>query len=659
MAKKPVVTKHAFDPDIESYLTSIYREEVETSISNNSENVDIFEQTVAMFEGQRVVKDYDWESNLSLKEGTSILLTDGSTSVNQYFQSRDFVEVRLEGDSDEDALKCSAAKKTINKTLNNRRLYHYMKFNRAKHITNMASHVYALCFWRQDIERKQVGFQRKWQDSGQIDEFGRRVWNAVEDPVIEETIKMDMFDYDVFDPRNVFVSDEYTYNIQQKKRIIFRSEMTYEEMKTVEKQNGYINLDLVKEMSKPPETETSKKSYNKDKNTTKDKKTPIKSFDLYTRFGKIWAIVEERTEDGMPKAIKPGYDKDGNVTDDAELVEAIVCFAVSGSNSVLVRFDATPYIDSRGNTYKPALRGICYPHPTKDTGLGEGELILDLDAGINDSFNLMFDTAKLKTIPTTVTDKFAADDNDSIFVQPGHNIAIEGGKKAFDFIQVPNSLTDMMGMTSLIKNHTEQVTSTYPTTMGNVGGIAASTTATAIAGAESRTNLRQNYQSLTWEYTYLVDFYWLILQMTWQFSRPETALKIMGDDVYHFDPDADYTYSPVTSAIETEFNRFRMMQMVQQTIATLVPLAQVPQSGAIEVINQLLEKYYDLLGPDLVRMNKKKLNENIPPQMLQGSPGGPGSQPAIGMGTSNQNGQPMSMAEQGARQGIQQTGTVA
>jgi len=636
--------KHEFDPEIENHVLSILGEEVEAGKSNRSSDNSQFEMVVDMFEGQRPVKDYEWYSNLSLKEGTSILLTDCSTAVNQYFQTRDFVEVRLEGDDPNDLPKSRAAKKCINKTLNNRRLNHYLKFTRSKNINNMASHVYALCEWEQDIEKKVVGYDYDWVENG-VDETGAITWKRQEEPIEEETVKLDRFNYDVYDPRNVFASDEYTYTVQDKRWIIFRSEQSYEDLEIMAKKNGYINLDAVKEMTRPTETEIDRVASKKTKN--KPKNTPIKVFDLYVRFGKVWAIVDGRSESGIPIKIKPGYDNDGTVLDDAELVEAIVAHVQAGSSRVLVRFDATPFIDSRGNAFRPILRGICYPHPTKDTGLGEGDLLLDLNAAIDDSFNLAFDRAKLATIPVTVSEKFAAEDNDSIYFEPGHNIAIEGGKKAIEMFQIDDNLQGMLSMLSTILNKTEQVTSTYPTTMGNIAAMPASTTATAIAGAEQRTNMRQNYKSITFEYTFLTDFYWMILQMIWRFAHPKTILQLMGEDAYYFDPDADYTYTPVTSAIETEYNKFRKIQMLQQLMATVAP---IPNPNTPKLLNVLVDLVFDTLGADFMRMQKVKFDESQQSQMaaMMGG-GGAGSQQLLPMSASNQNGQPMSGAEMGVR----------
>jgi hypothetical protein len=632
--------------DVENYVISLVTEEVATAETNRDSVSEDFDTIVDMFEGKRPVKDYEWYSNLSMKEATSIILTDCSNATNQYFQTRDFVEVHLEGDREEDEVKARAAKKCINKTLNNRRLYHYQKFNRAKLINNMSSHVYLLCQWNQNIENKVVGTERKWINTGTVDEFGEIVWQPEDSPIEQEVIKLDHFDYDVFDGRNVFVSDEYTYSIQQKRYITFRSEATYSELKSLEKSNGYINLDIVKGLSAPNETETKRVS-SKLNQTSQAKKTPIQPFDLYTRFGKVWAIVEEKDVSGLPIKIKPGYDKDGNILEEAELVESIICWVISGSNKVMVRFDATPYIDSNGNPYRPIVRGICYPHPTKDTGLGEGELLLDLNAGIDDAFNLAMDRVKLATIPVTISDKFAAQDNDTIFFEPGHNIAIEGGKKAFDMLQVEDNIQGMAQMIGMMLNKTEQVTATFPSTMGNLSGISSSTTATAFTGTENRASSRQNYKAITFEYTCLDPFYWIILQMFWQFARPQTALQMLGEDAYSFDPDADYSYSPVTSSIETEYNKYRKVQMLQQLLATIAP---IPNPKTPEIMNKLMTMIFDTLGPDYNRANKVQFDTSKQSQVLaMGGGGGSASQPMVSSGASNQNGQMMSLGEMGVR----------
>jgi hypothetical protein len=657
--KESEKAKHEYDESVENFLTGmVIDDEIASAESNQKENNQTYEDVIEMF-----AKDYDWYSNLSLKEATSIILTDVSTAVNQYFQTRDFVEVVNNGERPDDVKKCRAAKKAINKTLNNRRLNHYQKFTRSKTINNLASHVYAVCQWNQDIERNQVGTRQFWQEG--TDEEGNPTWVPASEPIIKETIKVDRFDYDVIDPRNSWASDEYTYSIQQKKWFAYRTEKSYEDLKGGAKANGYINLDIVKELqsTKAEDTEANKVLKKK---TTQPKKTPSKLMDVYTRMGGIWAIVKERrnvtTLNGIvsvPSKIEPGYDAEGNVLDEAEYIkESIITIVSVNGNKVIIRFDATPYIDSSGNPFKPVLKGLCYPHPTKDTGLGDGELLLDFDMATNDAFNLAFDRAKLKTIPTMIGEKMAIEDNDSIFIAPGHTIAVEGGAKSLEMFKDVGDVQEIMQMLATIFNKTEQVTATYPTTMGNVGAVSPSTTATAIVGAENRTYLRGSFKGLTFEYTFQIEMYWMILQMIFRFARPETAIKLMGEDVYFFDPDGDYAYSPVTSSVETEFNKFRKLQMLQQMMATV---AQVPNPNTPVIMNKLLIMVYQLLGPDYMEIEKTLLDTSKPSQlasmgMLESMGGNAGagenmagSLPSIGNPTSNQTGNPQTMGEMDAR----------
>lgn len=644
--------KHEYDESVEGFLSRmVIEDEIATEQENKRAANETFEDVLQMFEGKRSVKDYDWYTNLSLKEATSIILTDVSSSVNQYFQTRDFVEVVNEGDHPNAEQKCMAVKKCINKSLNNRRLYHYQKFSRSKLMNNLYSHVYAICQWKQDAEKKEVGTVEGWKKS-QPDDEGYTTWERVQEPIYSNIIHEDRFDYDVLDSRTCWESPEFTYSVQDKKWFAYLTNRSLEELKGEAKANGYINIDLLERLTPVDDTE-SERLKGKGNRKQRASKTPSKDIDVYTRLGGMWAIVEERDSRGFPSSIKPGYDKDGNVLKDAEyLKETIMVIAVSGANRVLIRFTHTPYIDSRGRTYKPVVRGICYPHPTKDTGLGDGELLIDLDAASNDAFCLGFDRGKLQTIPTMIGDKNAVDDNTSIRIEPGHTISIEGGPKALEMFKAEGNLRDIMEMKAMIDNRMEQVTATYPTTMGNLSSIAASTTATAIAGAENRTNARGSFKSITFEYTFLTDLYWMCLQMVYQFATVETMKELMGEDVYYFDPDGDYTYSPVTGAIEAESSKFRKIQVLNQTMQTV---AAMPNPNTPAILNVLLNMLYDLLGPDYAKLKKPMMDTSKQSQMLamqNGMGGGGGSVSAVENPASNQYATAQSIQERAARDGM-------
>jgi len=188
---------------------------------------------------------------------------------------------------------------------------------------------------------------------------------------------------------------------------------------------------------------------------------------------------------------------------------------------------------------------------------------------------------------------------------------------------------------TLLKGSGEQLLSIYPTTMGDLPEQA-STTATAVAGAETRSNIRANYKSLTFEFTFLLEFYSIILQMFYQFAELATAEKILGEDAEYFDPDADYTYSPVSSSIEQEYSKKAKIQLIDQIIGRLVAY---PNPKTSVIINKLMSKVFEYLGDEFPQYSKFLLDETVSPTEggAEGAVGG--NMPAQPISpASNQNG---------------------
>jgi len=318
-------------------------------------------------------------------------LTESSQWASQYFANREYVDVYLEGDGDNDKEKCSLVKKLLNKTLNRKSLYHYHKYMRARTINSTAGVVYGVCGWEQKLKPTTVGTRKVHDGTVTTLPNGMMMPNFKDEDVIEDLPIKDHLEYDILDPRNVRTSNTYCYSIQQKEWITVRSEESYESLKANEESHGYINLDKVKELvkeKKNQETDTSKESYNKDdKNQKVDK--PVSRFgDLLTRYGKMWAIVTESDDNGNPIKIEYAYDDLGDIKENAEIIEGISAIFCYGGKQILIRFQATPFIDDRGNPYRPLLRGLCYIHPTKDTGMSDGKYARESQVAQNFLTNL-------------------------------------------------------------------------------------------------------------------------------------------------------------------------------------------------------------------------------------------------------------------------------
>jgi hypothetical protein len=253
----------------------------------------------------------------------------------------------------------------------------------------------------------------------------------------------------------------------------------------------------------------------------------------------------------------------------------------------------------------------------------------------------------LATLPMFKGNKYALEDSSRVVMEPEGIIKLENPEKDLIELQIKDNPVGAINQIGMLQNQGQKITSIYPTTMGQLPG-AASTTATAIAGSETRSDARGNYKSLTVENTMLCEQYWMILQFTWQFMDKKTAVSMMGEEVYSFDPESEYAYIPLSQNIEMEYNKYRKLQMVDQLVGR-VANSMNPKTPML--LNKLLTKAFELLGEEYADFKDALLDENAPvmPQ---------GNAPAnMGMPATNQTGMPMSPMEMGTRSGMSQ-GTI-
>jgi hypothetical protein len=205
----------------------------------------------------------------------------------------------------------------------------------------------------------------------------------------------------------------------------------------------------------------------------------------------------------------------------------------------------------------------------------------------------------------------------------------------------------------------QQMDAIFPTTMGALPAQA-STTATAIAGAEQKSDVRTNFKALTFENTFDCELYWMILQMTNQFAKPETGVNLMGEKVYNFDITREYWFKPLSQSVESEQSKAMKVRNYIQYLQALGPYMQffMNQPNFIEFINLIFTRISEYLGDEVSNVSKKLLNPKIKP-MMEGQ-GMPPGMPQGGMPqaptaqlppSSNQNMQPQSATEQFARIG--------
>jgi len=627
---------------IERQVTDQLYNEYSIARRNQESDTMDFEAILDLLECKRTEREYEWMSDVFIPEYPSIHLTEASQWANQYFQTRDFVDVYLSGETPEDKIKAKMVKKLINSTLNQTEVRHFIKYIQLRGINSTRGVCYALCRWEKQSKENTVEVPiRRPIVNAMTGEF------SYEDSIrtdIQVEYTMDRFNYDPIDPRNIFTDNKYAYSLQEKEYIIIRDEISYEDLKEAETRRGYFNLDKIKKLREPRKTDTAKETHDSAGSTAVPEKPIKKNFDHLIRFGKMWSLIEESDNDGYPVKTKSGMDELGNIKEGAELIESIVEEIFTGDMRILIRFQPTPYRTSKGIPYRPVIRGLCYIHPTKDVGMSDGKYSRELQVALNDTINMSNDRTKLSTLPTFKGQQNAIMDNDQIYFEPEHVIPLPNVEDLEEF-KINPDVRGAMAQAGLFISKMQQVNSIYPTTMGELPEMA-STTATAVAGAETRTNSRANYKSLTFENTFFIDFYWMMLQMAFQFMHPTTASKLWGRDARLFDPDGDYSYTPISSNIEQEYSKDRKVQRYDQILSRI---ASIPNPAIIPIIAYILQQQCILLGAEF---------QDISPmlEVLKATPNtpepGPGSQQAptgSPLPTSNQTGNLMSMQEQNVR----------
>jgi len=625
--------------------------ELSISEANQQYSNDEFEEIVALLGTERQEREYDWMSDIRIPEFASHWLVQAALDAQQNFQMRDFVEVYVEDSSDDAKISAESAKELINRTLNQRHLHYYLKFLRGKSINNIVGRVYAKCWWEQETKREIVDYSVRYEDLD-VDIYG--------DPLIEETqipdkqeIKepvygdvpvIDRFNFDIWDQRNVFTDNSYVYSIQDKKFVIFRSEMTLTELKKVSAKNGYFNLDLLKEIKPPDKTKFASEAADKDQNYDSVTSSSEKSYDIYERYGKAWF------KEGKSHNI--GLDDMGKPFEGAEYKEALVTIAQSNDKKILIGFRETPYKDANGRPYRPILRGICYVHLTEDGGVGDGKYCKELQIGIDDTFNISQDRVMLATLPTFGVNKHAIDDNSTLYFEPGHPMELNDPKNDLYEFKISDNIVGALNQVNMLTSKMQQVDAVQPPSMGGAGQ--ASTTATAFSGAFRATGERLNYKALTFEHTFLCDLYWMIQQMTYAYAKPETAFKLMGDKAFDFDPSKDFYYKPLSQTIEPEYSKMAK----RKEWATILGYAvQIPHPDTVKITNYILGEFIKLMGDEYENFSNKFLNEKIPIQNQGGQGSGTNMLPGNNVApASNQSGIPMSGPEVDAR-GMANIGT--
>lgn len=648
----------------------------ESNMSNENKDLDA---VLDMLICDRAEKDYEWQSDIFIPDFPSIHWTQIGELVNQYFSRYDKVDAPPTTNDPLDVLKARAAKDFINYHLNARYMNYLQKFIRQTSLNRLGGWVVLKLRYESDVQvvQQQTGTQAVYAGTG-ADIYGNPAEESQfpeqmelqDEPTYQDVkqINVDRPNFDVWPNSDVFMDNKYVYSLQDKDHVTFRDEVKISKLIEEQEASQYFNLE---QLEQETETDTEQANYNKKTEAGDKYERIIQKYDpdiqRLERWGK-WPIlfdeqgpVIEQAENGALRAIS-GIDDDGNMVQEAQLVETIITVANIKKKKVLIRFQPNlPQLGGYG--FRPMVRFLCYVHPTKDRGIGDGRYARELQIGINDTFNMNNDRTRMATFPTIKKRMYSLTENDTLQFGPEHVMEVENMDDV-DIIEIQDNIQGGLIQQDMLWSKMQQVLATYTTDMGAMSSRKEPVTTTLLA--EQKSNIRNSLVNLTIEHTGLGEFYDMMIKMSGMFMQPETLQNILTDLTPFFDPTSEYNFVPVSTAILTEHAKESKIAMWDQILGRIV---NVPNPRTFALINLIMKEIMELAGKEYAQYADFLLDENaVHPELLKiavqqqaarakngGSSGGTPKKKVAAPKAQNQFGNPQSFLEQQGRR----TGTLA
>lgn len=609
-------------PDWQSVVSHIVVDkEYETSKANQDRENKNLDAVLDMLVCDRAEKDYEWQSDVFIPDYPSIHWAQIGELVVQYFSRYDKVECPPSTPDPTDVLKAKAAKAFLNYHLNARYMHYLQKFIRYNSLNRAAGWAVLKLWYESDIEieQVQVGVQEIPTGTG-VDIYGDPIEQSEypermtirQEPVYQNVkrINTDRPNFDVWPNHDVFMDNKYTYSLQDKDFVIFRSEVKLSELYDMQDTCQYFNLELLLDEDM---TDTEQDTYNRNDRSSPNYTRVLERFDpdveILERWNN-WPVLVGQDEQGVP-TVQNGIDANGDMLEGAILLPMIITVANIKRGKVLIRFQPN-LPEFGGYGFLPACRIQCYIHPTKDRGIGDGIYSKELQIAINDNFNMTNDRTQIATYPTLKKRKDALVDNDTILFGPEHVMELEQMDDV-DIFQIPDAPPGAYEQQAMLWQKLQQINATYSIDLGGFPARKEPVTTTMIA--EQKSNIRNKLVDLTVEHTGLAEFYDMMLKMSGMFMQPETLMNILGDLAPWFDPEPEYNFVPVSTAILSEHAKESKIAMWDQILGRLI---NVPNPRVFSLINMIMAEIMELYGKEYAHYGKFLLDENAPhPQILQ------------------------------------------
>ena len=573
--------------------------ELEIAKKNNEKVNSDFKTFYNMVHAIRNSKPNEWESDISLPEYLSRLLTQIGNFCAQYFSSTDYVEADIDSDDPVDVAESKAAKTLLNVLLKDPDAYYYHKVVRL--INYVFNCGYGIVKGGYEQRLKQVISHYDQKSEFVIDpltgeyvaEDGtpyndpliqRPLMQSTEIPVYKDEVIVDRPVFDIYPNQCVYQSPEYAYSLNDKEYVIFETEKTLSQLKDEADWMGYFNLDFLDE--EEPEGQRGEKTYNQEGEQHEQPQPPEKTFLLYERWGKYPAKENPEAKKEIDRYV-PAIDEQGKFDPKAELTECIIHY-IQGREK-----DAPQHVigfrKSR-HTRRPMVKFLCYVDMVDDNGFGDGKVNRELQIAADDNYNLMNFRTKLAITPAFKGKRFSGVP-EQVKISPEKVTMLENMGDLEQWI-IDDNIQGGIFHHNLLSSRMDYSMATSAQTMGAPADRAETATVGNIQN--QRANIRIGMKSMNIEFIGMAEFYRMKLTLCNDFMLPETLENLIGKELAAaYNPQRKDKFRPVSQALETDESKqfkIKTWQGIMQMAAT-VPNPKTPQ-----VLNYAFGQILELMG---------------------------------------------------------------
>ena len=613
--------------DWEEKLTGIIIEEWDKGRQHVSKLNTMYEDLYLMLRGERPEKNYDWQSNLTLRKAFQVVWTAISYMSQKIFGASPVIGIQGFDDKG-----CWQREKLLEVWMAQDKYFLVVVLGLLRLLLNGV--VIIKKGWHQVLVTREMEEEITmpvWDEKGSLSHqvgVTRRVTDAI--PLEDRPDDVVINNKDI-------VTDwmlKPGQSITEGRFIIHREVLDLGTLYA--SRINYINLDDVSHgtLQETSEAQDSSRTRQEDHMADPPESSIYSEAEIFERQGIFPVKV------GKDGKLTPLFDKKEIYKKGTEWRHMIVAVA-SKTRPVLIRWEENPYKEM---TY---IAGQMYLDSERWEGMGIVEPAKDVFVAMDDNINAMFDEIWKNLMPPTIFNKFALVEWDTIQHAPAQKWMVGG--KPEDAVMFPRQTDitrDAWQKHLLLDGEGQLITSVTPPTQG----MDKSKTATQGMLNAQFSTAKLDFLTKMIEVTWLVPSAQMTMRFAQKFAHPLTFIAILGES-FKFDKFyEEYKFIPAASSVMLPEQKEREIQEDIQLIQTLMPMMQA-NPGIAKMINQL---YANILrNRDKPKMAAMLDEDWFEPQseggqmqmMNQGLGIGPGA-------PSNEQGIAMSGLERSTRQNI-------